>query len=124
MIDKDELKEYLSRYVRAKKRLAELKEVRTELESCGLTDDKVNRTVQSLEQELKKVVINVFNIINLLEPESEYRSILEQKYLLGKTGREICSALFISHSKYYDYLNQAIYILLKFNELNTICSEL
>ncbi len=145
------LKEYLNRYVIAKRRLKELREThRVILDdfnnpqygagykefprvmssntnlgaasfSIKLADIESRIAVQ--QNKLKELVLDVLEIIDYLPPDSKERSALELSYIQDKSVKKCCYSMCVSRSTFFEFKRKAIDDLLEFEKVRVVVSE-
>lgn len=148
---KDLLKKYLNRYNAANRRIAEISSthdiilqnsnspqygsgyktfprvqgggVSQGAASFSLRLSEIEDRLSSEKEQLNRLIIDILDILDYLEPTSDARSILEMKYIQSKNDNYIYKALYISRTKYFECLSSALTLLLTFDRINTILDE-
>ena len=117
------LKQYLTRYYRAKQRQTilrnRLRRLRRELQSYGTGDlAEIEAQIKRSAEEANRAVLEIMEVLALLPQDSIERTILELRHIDCKPWREIQREVFLTRTPCYDHYNKGLDKLLEAKEVH------
>lgn len=124
--ERNSLKQYLSRYYKAKEQRAILQDrlrlLQREMHEAADTSRIEARIAKQAARE-GEIVLEIMDIIDLLPPESTERTILELRHIDCKPWKDIHKAVHLTRSPCYAYYNRGLDELLGCEEVQAILAR-
>ena len=116
------LKQYLTRYYKAKERQAILQSRRSQL--CrDLQQDsaasEIEKRIKKQEEREAKIVLEIMDVLELLPVGSTERTIMELRHIDCKPWSEIMKCVHLSRSPCFEHYNRGLDKLLQHEEVHT-----
>lgn len=118
------LKQYLTRYYRAKEKQAILQDrlvqLRYELRRHEDIDtSEIEARIQKQAEREKKIVLEIMDILDFLPADTTERMIMELRHIDCKSWIEIQKTVHLTRTPCYDYYNKGLDKLLESEEVHT-----
>lgn len=124
--ERNSLKQYLSRYYKAKEQRAILQDrlrlLQREMHEAADTSRIEARIAKQAARE-GEIVLEIMDIIDLLPSESMERTILELRHIDCKPWKDIHKAVHLTRSPCYAYYNRGLDELLDCEEVQTVLAR-
>lgn len=85
--------------------------------------EEIKERIETQKKLLVELAVKIFDVLDFLPVESEWRSLLEMKYIQKQSDKAIYRSLYISKSQFYKLLNQALDELLRYSKVNKILDD-
>lgn len=122
------LKQFLTRYYKAKKQQAILQARLAQLRNDLFLDDE--RGIDEIEAMIKKqvererdIVLEIIGLLDLLPPDSVERTILELRHIDCKDWIDIQQVVHLSKTPCYDYYNRGLDLLMEDAEVHSLLKK-